>query len=79
MVKLTILQQTEKKTFALSGTNITNSTVKYQHKDDTITVNLSGVEREYCQKDSKSYNMIIQEYNKTRKNDLLRNNSILYR
>lgn len=51
MVKLTILQQTEKKTFVLSGTNITNSTVKYQYKDDTITVNLSGVEREYYQKD----------------------------
>lgn len=50
----------ENKTFVLSGTNITNSTVKYQYKDDTITVNLSGVEQEYYQKDSKSYNTIIQ-------------------
>lgn len=51
----------ENSTFELSGTNITDSTVKYQYKDGTIRVNLSGVERDYYQKGSKAYEESIQK------------------
>ena len=64
MGKLIILQSTKKKnTLDLTGSNTSDSTIKYKYKykDGVITVNITGVEREYYQKGSKAYEQALQK------------------
>jgi hypothetical protein len=42
---------------------VSDSTVKYQYKDGIITVNISGVERDYYQKDSEAFKEAIKKFN----------------
>lgn len=53
----------ENNTFNLSGLTVSDSTVKYQYKDGIITVNISGVERDYYQKDSEAFKEAIKKFN----------------
>lgn len=48
MAKLIVIQSPEKITpFELSGTSITDLTVKYSSNNEIITISVSGVERDY--------------------------------
>lgn len=44
---------TDTQTFEISG--FVNPTVKYEYKDDIITANITGTERQYFKKDSEAY------------------------
>ena len=48
-------------TFELSGNDVSNSTVKYELKNGTITTNLTGTERTYYKKDSEAYKNALKE------------------
>ena len=48
-------------TFELSGNDVSNSTVKYELKNDTNSTNLTGTERTYYKKDSEAYNKALKE------------------
>ena len=57
MVKL-ITSQSTKKTHIktpIRWHSLPDSTVKYKYKDGIITVNITGVERDYYQKNSNAY------------------------
>ena len=45
------------------GINTSDSTVKYKYKDGIIIVNITGVEREYYQKNSKAYKEALKQFN----------------
>lgn len=51
----------ENSTFELSGNDVSDSTVKYVFKNDTISTNLTGTERTYYKKDSEAYNKALKE------------------
>ncbi|QXA19255.1 hypothetical protein I6L85_02290 [Streptococcus gordonii] len=53
----------ENNTITLSGNNITDSTIKYQYNAGVITVNITGIEREYYQKNSKAYKEALKQFN----------------
>lgn len=53
----------ENSTLNLTGGTISDSTVKYKYKDGIITVNITGVEREYYQKNSEAYIGALKHYN----------------
>ncbi|MBS7109516.1 MAG: hypothetical protein KH076_09750 [Streptococcus sp.] len=53
----------ENSTLNLMGINTSDSTVKYKYKDGIIIVNITGVEREYYQKNSKAYKEALKQFN----------------
>ena len=53
----------ENSTLNLTGGTASDSIVKYKYKDGIITVNITGVEREYYQKNSEAYNGALKHYN----------------
>lgn len=53
----------ENSTLNLTGSTTSDSTVKYKYKDGIITVNITGVEREYYQKSSVAYKEALKQYN----------------
>lgn len=50
-------------TFTLYGNNVTNSTVKYELKNGSITTNLTGIERRYYKKGTDDYKKALKENN----------------
>lgn len=56
----------ENSTLDLTGSNTSDSTIKYKYKDGMFTVNVTGVERQHYQKGTKSHKQALQKnsYNK---------------
>ena len=54
---------TDTQTFEISG--FVNPTVKYEYKDDIITANITGTERQYFKKDSEAYKEELKKFNVT--------------
>ena len=50
-------------TFEISG--FVNPTVKYEYKDDVITANITGSERQYFKKGSEAYKEELKKFNVT--------------
>ena len=63
MVKLITSQSTKKTHIKLTGRTTSDSTVKYKYKDGIITVNITGVERDYYQKNSNAYKEALKQFN----------------
>lgn len=55
--------QQRKRTLKLTGGTTSDSTVKYKYKDGIITVNITGVERDYYQKNSNAYKEALKQFN----------------
>lgn len=53
----------ENSTLNLTGDTTSDTTVKYKYKDGIITVNITGVEREYYQKNSNAYKEALKQFN----------------
>lgn len=53
----------ENSTLNLTGGTTSDSTVKYKYKDGIITVNITGVERDYYQKNSNAYKEALKQFN----------------
>lgn len=53
----------ENSTLKLTGGTTSDSTVKYKYKDGIITVNITGVERDYYQKNSNAYKEALKQFN----------------
>ena len=53
----------ENSTLKLTGSTTSDSTVKYKYKDGIITVNITGVERDYYQKNSNAYKEALKQFN----------------
>lgn len=53
----------ENSTLNLTGGTTSDSTVKYKYKDGIITVNITGVERDYYQKNSNAYKKALKQFN----------------
>lgn len=54
---------TDTQTFEISG--FVNPTVKYECKDDVITANITGSERQYFKKGSEAYKEELKKFNVT--------------
>lgn len=54
---------TDTQTFEISG--FVNPTVKYEYKDDIITADITGSERQYFKKSSESYKKELKKFNVT--------------
>ncbi|MCO4555399.1 hypothetical protein Si091_01866 [Streptococcus infantarius subsp. infantarius] len=53
--------ETDTQTFEISG--FVNPTVKYEYKDDVITANITGSERQYFKKGSEAYKEELKKFN----------------
>lgn len=53
----------ENSTLNLIGSTTSDSTVKYKYKNGIITVNITGIEREYYQKNSNAYKEALKQFN----------------
>lgn len=51
----------ENSTLDLTGSNTSDSIIKYKYKDGIFTVNLTGVERQYYQKGTKAHKQALQK------------------
>ncbi|WP_283572182.1 hypothetical protein [Streptococcus agalactiae] len=54
---------TDTQTFEISG--FVNPTVKYEYKDEVITANITGSERQYFKKGSDAYKEELKKFNVT--------------
>ena len=54
---------TDTQTFEISG--FVNPTVKFEYKDDVITANITGSERQYFKKGSEAYKEELKKFNVT--------------